>query len=43
MTAYIINYNIDRIIVRNNTNLPIIISRYTRLGKIIKYEITKYF
>jgi hypothetical protein len=43
ITAYIVNYNINKIIVRNNTDLLIIISRYTRLGKIIKYKVIKYF
>ncbi len=33
----------DRIIVRNNTDLLVIIGRYTRLGKVIEYKVTKYF
>jgi len=40
---YIVNYDIDRIIIRNNTDLPIIISRYIKLGRVIEYKVVNYF
>jgi len=41
--VYIVNYDINRIIVWNNTDLFIIISRHTKLGRVIEYKIISYF
>ena len=41
--AYLINYNLARIIVYNDTNLSITLLRYTRLGKVLKYKAKECF
>ena len=37
------NYNLLRIIVRNDANLLIIFNKYIRLNKMFKYEVEKYY
>ena len=37
------NYNLLRIIIRNDINLLITFNKYIRLNKIFKYEIEKYY
>ena len=43
LSAHIINHNLTRIIVHNDTNLPITLSRHLRLNKILEYEAEGYF
>lgn len=38
VTAYVVDCDMDRIMVRNDTDLPVIIGRHARLGKVIEYE-----
>ena len=38
LSANIVDHNLSRIVVRNNTNLPITLTRYARLGKVLEYE-----
>ena len=37
------NYNLLRIIIRNDINLLIIFNKYIRLNKIFKYEVKGYY
>ena len=37
------NYNLSRIIIRNDINLLIIFNKYIRLNKIFKCKIKKYY
>ncbi len=39
VSTYIVNYNINKIVVRNNINLPVIINRYINLGRVVEYKI----
>ena len=41
--TYIINYNLSRIVIRNNINLLIIFIKYAHLNKMFKYKIEEYF
>ena len=41
--AGVINSNTDFILTQNNTNTPIIISKYTRLGILADDEVDGYF
>ena len=43
LLIYIIDYNLLRVIIRNNFNLLIIFIKYIRLNKILKYKIIKCF
>lgn len=43
LSAYIINYNLTHIIIRNNIDLPVILLRYTRLDRILEYKTTECF
>ena len=43
LSAYIVNYNLLRVIVYNDTDLPITLLRYLRLDKVFKYEAEGYF
>ena len=43
LSAHIINYNLTRVIIYNNTDLSITLSRYLRLNKVLKYEVEEYF
>jgi len=43
VSIYIVNYDMDRIIIRNNSDLLIIISRYTKLGRVVEYKVVNYF
>ena len=40
---HIVDYNLSRLMIRNDINLAIILFQRTRLNKILKYEITSYF
>ena len=43
LSAYIVDYNMSGIVIRNDTDLPVTLIRYTRLGKVLKYEAEGYF
>ena len=41
LSTYIVDYNLSRIIVRNNINLLIIFIRYIKFNKMLKYKTKK--
>ena len=43
LSAYIVNYNISGIVIRNDIDLPIILIRRTRLDRVLEYEVEGYF
>jgi len=43
VSTYIVNYSINRIVVRNNINLPVIINRYIKLKRVVEYKTINYF
>ena len=38
LLTHIVDHNISHIIIRNNISHSVILSRYTRLNKVLKYE-----
>lgn len=38
LSAHIVDHNLTHIVVRNDTDLPTILPRHTRLGKVLEYE-----
>lgn len=38
LSAYIVDHSLSRIVVRNDTDLPITLARHARLGKVLEYE-----
>ena len=43
LSAHIVDHNLSRIVVRNDTDLPVTPIRRTRLGKVLEYEAEGYF
>lgn len=43
LSAHVVDYNMSYIIVHNETNLPVTLSRRVRLDKMLKYEAEGYF
>ena len=39
----IVDYNLSRIVIRNNIDLLVTLNRYARLDKILEYEVERYF
>ena len=38
LSAHIVNHNLTRVVVHNDTDLPITLPRHLRLGKVLEYE-----
>ena len=43
LSVHLINYNLSRVLIYNNINLSIILNKYIRLDKILKYETEEYY
>ena len=38
LSAHIVDHNLSRLLIRNDTNLPVTLSRHVYLGKVLEYE-----